>query len=150
MARRAHDEIARRLRESIDSSSIPADVDAHLLDCADCAETAARHRATVARLRALPRASAPAFLADRIFAASQSLDAAARLRRRRSFLRRLAVAVPLAAAAAAVLVVVLTKSDPPRPIQFEIVEVEVPFEEMSATSPFSPTLIGDMVRRARG
>lgn len=150
MNRLDHDDVVRRVREAIDafgSAALPAELAAHLRDCSDCAETAARHRDLVDRLRSLPRATAPAALADRIFAASRSLETVTASSERRRFLRFVAVAAPLAAAAAVAVGVFLREDRPRRP---EIVIVEVPLEEMQKNSPFSPSLVGEWIRKAQG
>jgi predicted anti-sigma-YlaC factor YlaD len=140
----------RLLEETLEapvSAPISRDIADHLRDCRDCAEAASRQREVADRLRSLPRHAAPADLGDRIFAASQARSALRRPEHRRRFLRFVTVSVPLAAAAAVALVVWLGEERPRRP---EIVIVEVPFEEMQKTSPFSPALLGKAIRKAQG
>lgn len=150
MSRRGHAEWRRRVREAIDArdaAAMPDDVAAHVRDCSDCASLLARTRATVRRLRSIPQPLAPSSLADRIFAASQSLPAPRTRMARRPWLRLAAVGFPVATAAAVALFVAL-REDTPRPVEIRI--VEVPLDVMQKNSPFSPALLGKAIRKTQG
>lgn len=151
MGRSGHADMRKRVREAIDAlpaDAMDGDVADHLRDCPDCASLAARRGEIVERLKSLPRPVPPPSLADRIFAASQSLPAAGRKFPRRPLLRYVAVGVPLAAAAAAVALFVSLREERPRPIEIQI--VEVPLDVMQKSSPFSPALLGKAIRKTQG
>jgi len=154
MDSRAHAELRRRALEAQSTvagagreGSPDADVARHLLDCADCREAVAHRREVVARLRAMPRASAPAGLADRIFAASERR--VARVGRpvpRRRILRYAAIGASLAAAVT--VAVLLGRRD--RIDGMEIRFEERPLEKMVADSPFSSAVFGKAIRIVKG